>query len=465
MTLTSFEIDTSSPSVAEVTPVSTPGNNTTPSVTISSDEAGTIAVGGSCGSGSEGAISSGNTTITLTQTDNSTALTAGIYSDCTITVTDTAGNANTPVTLTNFEIDLSAPSGQTVAFTDTTLFAADVNSAGFIFSSAELGATFDYTISSGGGGTNVMGSGSVTNANQTVTGIDVSGLGDGTLSLSVVLTDAAGNAATAVTAQATLDTRTTQTITFNNPGNQDFGSTPNLAATASSNLSVSFASGTSGICSISTAGDLTAVSPGTCMITASQSGDATYLPATSVVQSFDVVATVPDAPLIGSAFAGNGTATVAFYAPSFDGGASVTSYTVTASPGGLTSSGTEGPLTVSGLTNGVSYTFTVQAINSVGTSSSSSSSNAVTPNEDAVGLPTTIYDFEDNSLDGSGNSNHATTMGGASFTSEGRTGSALRLDGSGYLVLPNDLLRNQNDFTVVFWFKTCLLYTSPSPRD
>jgi hypothetical protein len=88
---------------------------------------------------------------------------------------------------------------------------------------------------------------------------------------------------------------------------------------------------------------------------------------------------VPGAPGIGTATAGNGTATVAFTAPSSTGGAPVTGYLVTASPGGRTATGTAGPITVTGLTNGTSYRFTVQAINSAGTGLASARSNAVTP--------------------------------------------------------------------------------------
>ncbi len=98
-------VDAVTPVVAEVTAVATPSNDTTPNVTISTSEAGTLNVGGSCGSSDEGTISSGNSTITLTQTDNSTVLSSGTYSDCTITVTDAAGNSNAPVTLTSFTID------------------------------------------------------------------------------------------------------------------------------------------------------------------------------------------------------------------------------------------------------------------------------------------------------------------------------------------------------------------------
>lgn len=89
--------------------------------------------------------------------------------------------------------------------------------------------------------------------------------------------------------------------------------------------------------------------------------------------------TVPDAPTIGTAIAGNTEAIVAFSAPADNGGSAITSYTATSSPGGFTSSGASSPLTVTGLTNGVEYTFTVTATNAIGTSSPSAASNAITP--------------------------------------------------------------------------------------
>jgi hypothetical protein len=88
--------------------------------------------------------------------------------------------------------------------------------------------------------------------------------------------------------------------------------------------------------------------------------------------------TAPSAPVLVTASAGDASAQVSFV-PASNGGASVTSYTVTSLPGDVTVTGTTSPITVSGLTNGVTYTFTVTATNSVGTSSVSSPSNAVTP--------------------------------------------------------------------------------------
>ena len=97
-------------------------------------------------------------------------------------------------------------------------------------------------------------------------------------------------------------------------------------------------------------------------------------------------ATTPSAPRDVKAAAGDGSAKVWWRAPARQGGARVTSYLVTASPGGATSTVTvssgsaDASGTVSGLTNGTAYTFTVQATNSAGPGDvSAPSSPAVTP--------------------------------------------------------------------------------------
>ena len=97
-----------------------------------------------------------------------------------------------------------------------------------------------------------------------------------------------------------------------------------------------------------------------------------------------IVNTVPGAPVIGTATAGNAQATVTFTAPASNGGSPITSYTVTSSPGNLTASGTVSPLTVSGLVNGTGYTFTVRAVNGIGTGAASAASNSVTPSAPAT---------------------------------------------------------------------------------
>ena len=100
-------------------------------------------------------------------------------------------------------------------------------------------------------------------------------------------------------------------------------------------------------------------------------------------------ATVPDIPTIGTAAAGNTQATVSFTAPINNGGSAITGYTVTSSPGGLMGTGSASPVTVTGLTNGTAYTFTVTATNAHGTSLASSASNSITPFA-------TVTDFDGN---------------------------------------------------------------------
>ena len=94
--------------------------------------------------------------------------------------------------------------------------------------------------------------------------------------------------------------------------------------------------------------------------------------------------TVPGAPVIGSVTAGDGSAVVNFAAPADDGGATISSYTATSSPGSRSASCSASPCTVTGLTNGQSYTFSVTATNEAGEGPSSNLSSTVTPQAPSV---------------------------------------------------------------------------------
>jgi uncharacterized protein (TIGR02145 family) len=109
-----------------------------------------------------------------------------------------------------------------------------------------------------------------------------------------------------------------------------------------------------------------------------------------------VTVTVPGSPTGVSATAGNAQATVSFTAPSSIGGSGITGYTVTSNPGGITGTGSGSPITVTGLTNGTSYTFTVVAINAVGNSLASAASTAVTPQLPAFVCGTVVTDIDGN---------------------------------------------------------------------
>src|SRR6202035_3129192 len=79
------------------------------------------------------------------------------------------------------------------------------------------------------------------------------------------------------------------------------------------------------------------------------------------------------------ATAGNAEATVQFATSGAGSDTPATSYTVTASPRGATAVGTTSPITVTGLTNGTRYTFTVTAVDTSGRGATSSQSNEVVP--------------------------------------------------------------------------------------
>tara|TARA_R110000868_G_scaffold68352_5_gene202001 strand:+ start:341 stop:1249 length:909 start_codon:yes stop_codon:yes gene_type:complete len=88
---------------------------------------------------------------------------------------------------------------------------------------------------------------------------------------------------------------------------------------------------------------------------------------------------VPNAPTIGTATAGGGSASVTFTAPSDVGGGAITGYSVVSTPSGIIGTGASSPITVSGLSIGTAYTFKVFATNAYGPSPLSAASNSATP--------------------------------------------------------------------------------------
>jgi len=98
----SFVVISSTP-LSEVTPIPSFINDTTPDFTFNSAEAGIITFGGDCSSSTTVAIA-GDNTITLNE------LSEGVHTNCTITVTDVAGNVSTILNINSFTIDTSIPS-------------------------------------------------------------------------------------------------------------------------------------------------------------------------------------------------------------------------------------------------------------------------------------------------------------------------------------------------------------------
>lgn len=98
---------------------------------------------------------------------------------------------------------------------------------------------------------------------------------------------------------------------------------------------------------------------------------------------------VPLAPTIGTVTVSGLTASVPFTGPTDFGDAAISTYTATSNPGGITASNATSPISVSGLSQNTSYTFTVTATNSFGTSNASSASNSITT-ASVPGAPTSV---------------------------------------------------------------------------
>ncbi|MDH3342387.1 MAG: fibronectin type III domain-containing protein [Gammaproteobacteria bacterium] len=235
------------------------------------------------------------------------------------------------------------------------------------------------TVSATGGASgNAVTFGSTTPSVCSVSGSTVTGIIAGTCTIAA---NQAGNTNYNAAAQVTQNISVgqgSQSISFGVAPSLNVNGTATVSATATSGLTVALTSNTPSICSISGT-TVSGITAGTCTIAANQVGNANYTAALQVTQDITSSAVVPNAPTIGSATGGNAQASVSFSAPGSDGGSAITGYTMTSSPGGHIGTGASSPITVSGLSNGTAYTFSVTATNAVGVGVSSTASNSVTP--------------------------------------------------------------------------------------
>lgn len=166
----------------------------------------------------------------------------------------------------------------------------------------------------------------------------------------------------------------------------------NLTATALGGT-VTYSSATSSsICTVTNGGAVSMFAPGTCVIKASTLGNANYGAATDVTQNLVITAAPPGAPTLTSVSVGgtdagvatSGYATLQFTANTENGG-TITSYVITATPttgSAITKTVTTGAGTrtesITALSLGEAYTFTVTAYNGGTTGGgTSAASNAV----------------------------------------------------------------------------------------
>ena len=234
-----------------------------------------------------------------------------------------------------------------------------------------------YTVTSSPGGLTATGANSP---------LVVTGLSNGTAyTFTVVATNAAGNSLASVASAAV----TPQTV----PGapTSPVATAGNAQASVAFNAPASTGGSTiTGYTATSSPGGLTATGAGSPLVVTGLSNGTAYTftvvatnaagnSVASAASAAVTPRTVPGAPTNPVATAGNAQASVVFSPPGFNGGSTITGYTVTSSPGGLTASGSSSPLVVTGLSTNVSYTFTVVATNAAGNSVASAASGAVSP--------------------------------------------------------------------------------------
>jgi len=236
------------------------------------------------------ATTTSNTTVTFaTTTPTTCSVTAGgkvtllQAQPCTISATS-AGNAayapgNGTRTLT---VNAGVPGAPTIGTATTTVVgdnaATGTASVTFTAPASNGGSAItDYVVSSTDGTVTAHGGASP---------LSVTGLTFGTAyQFRVVASNATGAGAASGTSNSVTPTKS-QTITFPNPGVQNFDTTPTLVATSTSGLNVTLASQTPAICDIDAAKQLTTHAPGTCTIQATQAGNGAIQAAAPVAQSF-----------------------------------------------------------------------------------------------------------------------------------------------------------------------------------
>lgn len=158
------------------------------------------------------AADGGAASLTVTGLDLNGGSMMGNGKDAVTTIADAV------LPLSGSVADTLSPAGYTVTFTTDPVNAANFTAVAFQFAGAEVGSTYNYSITSSGGGTAVTGSGTIATATDTIGSINTTGLADGTLTVSVTLTDTSSNTGAAATDTVIKDIAapTITSITFTN---------------------------------------------------------------------------------------------------------------------------------------------------------------------------------------------------------------------------------------------------------
>ena len=388
---------------ASVTPSTVPGAPTSVSATAGNAQAtvswtAPASNGGASIESYTVTSSPGNRTATTNNGSTTSATVTGLNNGTAYTFTVVATNANgnssassasasvTPSTVPGAPTSVSATAGNAQA---TVSWTAPASNGGASIES--------YTVTSSPGNR------TATTNNGSTTSATVTGLNNGTAyTFTVVATNANGNSsASSASASVTPSTvpgaptsvsatagNAQATVSWTAPASNGGASIESYTVTSSpGNRTATTNNGSTTSATVTglnngTAYTFTVVATNTNGNSSASSASASVTPSAP-----SGLITVPGAPRLVTVINGNLSAIVSWSAPISNGGASIESYTVASNTGGfseITQDGSTTTVTITGLTRGTSYTFTVTATNSAGTSSPSQASQAIvaaiTPN-------------------------------------------------------------------------------------
>ena len=339
-------------------------------------------------SGGQTCTTANGTTTTCTVT----GLTNGVAYTFTVTATNGLGTgpasaASAPATPSTIP---GAPTGVFATANgnaqSTVLWTAPASNGGAPITSYKVTSSGGQTCTTPNGTTttcNVTGLTNGTSYTFTVTATNGSGVGPASAASSPIIPAGAPGAPTAVAATSNADSQSV--VTWSAPASNGGSAITFYTVTSSGGQTCNTPNGTTRTCTVL---GLTNGTPYTFTVTAT---NAAGTGPSSTASAPATPASKPGAPTAVTATGSfNSYAVVNWTAPPSDGGTPITNYTVTSSPGGFTcNSGTATTCTVTGLTNGTAYTFTVTATNALGTGPASLPSAPVVPAA-TPGVPTAV---------------------------------------------------------------------------
>jgi hypothetical protein len=371
---TATKTGTSTATVAFLSPASNGGNAITV-YTATSLPSGVTATGTSSPITLTGLTSATAYTFTVTATNS---IGTSSPSQASNSVTTDYINPNSPGQPT---IGTATKTGSTTA---TVAYTAPASNGGYAITSYTAVSTpggITGTLSQAGSGTiSVTGLTPGTDYTFIVFATNSQGAGINSSTSNTITTDAAAPGAPTI-GVATKTGSTTATVSFSEPSVTNGAAVTGYTVTSTPGSIVA-----TGNASPITVTGLSVATAYTFTVTATNSAG-TSVPSAATNQIVSD-ATAPGAPTIGTATKLSSTsARIAFTAPASNGGAAISTYTVSSTPGNIVASAGTSPITITGLTPATAYTFTVKATNYVGESIASQPTVSITTDATDVYVP------------------------------------------------------------------------------